>query len=204
MQSDWNTNDENDLSFVKNRTHYSEYKTENIIPETTVSFGAATKPGYDTGTATGTAIQIFPEYGEEFIVNWNGEKYYLDVVRYLKVGESTYGHGIGQGGMFGGGMNKMPPFLIGFLTEEEAAEAGYTYMVWVNDGSTSATFSVEKIVHEYVHKLSEKYIPDTVARVDSIPTYTLPSICLSDSSTGSLYNLSVRDSELVITAVETV
>lgn len=71
--------------------------------------------------------------------------------------------------MFGGTV-KPYPFLIGFLTEAEAASAGYTYMVWVNDSSTSATFSVSGITGEEVHQLDQKFIPDTIARVEDINT----------------------------------
>ena len=69
-----------------------------------------------------------------------------------------------------GGIGESYPFLIGFLTEAEAAAAGYTYMVWVNDGSTSATFSVSGITGEEVHQLDQKFIPDTIARVEDINT----------------------------------
>ena len=42
IKSNWNTNDETDLSYIKNRTHWIEDIIETIIPETTVTFGAAT------------------------------------------------------------------------------------------------------------------------------------------------------------------
>lgn len=168
IKANWDTNDEADLSYINNRTHWTEQIIENIIPETTVTFGAATKPGYDTGTATGSATQIYPEYGEVFDVEWNGTNYHLEVGSYTKTGGSS-GHGIGNTGMFGGSQ-KSYPFLIGFLTEAEAAAAGYTYMVWVNDGSTSATFSVSGITGEEVHQLDQKFIPDTIARVEDINT----------------------------------
>lgn len=168
IKSNWNTNDETDLSYIKNRTHWAEDVVEQIIPETTVTFGAATNPGMDTGTATGSATQIYPKIGEEFTVNWNGEKYYPKVGEYTKEG-GDFGHGIGNTGMFGGSKRDFP-FLIGFLTEAEAAAAGYTYMVWVNDGSTSATFSVSGVTGEEVHQLDQKFIPDTIARVEDINT----------------------------------
>lgn len=168
IKANWDTNDETDLSYINNRTHWTEEIIENIIPETTVTFGAATQPGKDTGTATGSATQIYPDFNEVFDVEWNGTNYHLKVGEYTKT-DGSFGHGIGNTGMFGG--NQKPyPFLIGFLTEAEAAAAGYTYMVWVNDGSTSATFSVSGITGEEVHQLDQKFIPDTIARVEDINT----------------------------------
>lgn len=168
IKADWDTNDETDLSYINNRTHWTEEIIENIIPETTVTFGAATSPGKDTGTATGSATQIYPEFNEVFDVEWNGINYHLKVGSYTKT-DGSFGHGIGNTGMFGGS-SKPYPFLIGFLTEAEAAAAGYTYMVWVNDGSTSATFSVSGVTGEEVHQLDQKFIPDTIARVEDINT----------------------------------
>ena len=162
---DWSAA-EGDFGYILNRTHYTEEVLEEIIPETTVTFGDATKPGYDTGTATGTATQIYPERGEQFVIEWNGIKYYSEVRSYTKLGGS-FGRGIGNTGMFGGAMYQEYPFLVGFLTEEEASATGHTYFVWVNDGSTDATFSVSK-VGELVHKLDSKYLPENIATTEYV------------------------------------
>ena len=162
---DWNA-DEGEHGYVLNRTHYIEEVLEEVIPETTVTFGDATIPGYDTGTATGGSIQILPEYGEMFVVEWNGQKYYSEVGEYTKQ-DGSFGQGVGNTGMFGGMIRDEYPFLIGFLTEEEAAAAGHTYIVWVNDGSTDATFSVGK-VGEAVHRLDAKYLPENIATNDYV------------------------------------
>ena len=37
VQSDWNTNDENDLSYVKNRTHWTENGYTSYFPSTQIS-----------------------------------------------------------------------------------------------------------------------------------------------------------------------
>ncbi len=164
---DWNA-DEGEHGYVLNRTHYIEEVLEEVIPETTVTFGDATIPGYDTGTATGGSTQIRPEYGEMLTVEWNGQKYYSEVGEYTKQ-DGSFGQGVGNTGMFGGMIHDEYPFLIGFLTEEEAATAGHTYIVWVDDGSTTATFSVGK-VGELVHKLDAKYMPENVAMVEQVQT----------------------------------
>lgn len=156
---DWNAA-EGELGHILNRTHYTEEALEEIIPETTVTFGDATSSGRDTGTATGSATQIYPAYGEMFAIEWNGVKYYSEVRGYTKE-DGSFGRGIGNSGMFGGMGYAEYPFLIGFLTEEEAATAGHTYFVWVNDGSTTATFSVGK-VGELVHRLDAKYLPENI------------------------------------------
>jgi hypothetical protein len=169
---DWSAS-ENEFGYILNRTHYTEEALEEIILETTVTFENATILGRDTGTATGSATQIYPAYGEMFAIEWNGVKYYSEVREYTKTDGSS-GRGVGNSGMFGGMMYPEYPFLIGFLTEEEAAVAGHTYFVWVNDGSTTATFSVFK-VGELVHRLDEKYLPENIATKPKITTITLPA-----------------------------
>ena len=169
---DWNAT-ESEYGHILNRTHYTEEALEEIIPETTVTFGDATKPGYDTGTATGNATQIYPERGEMFAIEWNGIKYYSEVRHYTKE-DGSFGRGIGNTGMFGGAGYGEYPFLIGFLSEQEAATSGYTYFVSVEDESTTATFSVCK-VGEAVHRLDEKYIPNTIARTPKLANVTISS-----------------------------
>lgn len=166
-KSDWNAA-ENELGHILNRTHYTEEALEEVIPEITVTFGDATEQGRDTGTATGSATQIYPEHGEMFAIEWNGTKYYSEARSYTKE-DGSFGRGIGNTGMFGGGVYAQYPFLIGFLTEEEATTAGHTYLVWVNDGSTTATFSVSK-VGELVHRLDAKYLPENIATEDYVDT----------------------------------
>lgn len=169
VKSDWNAA-EDELGHIINRTHYIEEVLEGTIPETTVTFGDATIPEYDTGTATGSATQIYPELDEMFVIEWNGVKYYAHVGMYVKT-DGSFGRGIGNTGMFGGLVYTEYPFLIGFLTEEEATIAGHTYFVWVNDGSTTATFSVSK-VGEAVHRLDAKYLPENIATTEYVDEKT--------------------------------
>jgi hypothetical protein len=167
VKPDWNAS-EGEHGHIFNRTHYTEETLEEIIPETTVTFGDATKPGYDTGTATGSAMQIYPEHGEMFAIEWNGRMYYSEAREYTKT-DGSFGRGVGNTGMFGGGSYRQYPFLIGFLTAEEAATAGYTYFVSVEDESTTATFSVSR-VGEAVHRLDAKYLPEEAATKEYVDT----------------------------------
>ena len=176
---DWNVA-EGGLGHILNRTHYTEEVLDEVIPETLVTFGDATRPGRDTGSVTGSATQIYPEYGEMFAIEWNGVKYYSIARSYTKQ-DGSFGKGIGNTGMFGGAGYAEYPFLIGFLTESEAVSAGYTYFVCVNDGSTTATFSVYK-VGEAVHTLDEKYIPNTIARTPKLANVTISSTKWTGSS----------------------
>ena len=164
-QPDWNAA-EGELGHILNRTHYTEEVLDEIISEITVTFGDATRPGRDTGSVTGSATQIYPERGEMFVIEWNGVKYYSTVRSYTK-DDGSFGRGIGNTGMFGGSVYPEYPFLIGFLTEAEAAKAGYTYFVCVNDGSTAATFSAYK-VGEAVHRLDAKYLPENVVTTEYV------------------------------------
>ena len=165
IQSDWNaTEDEN--SFILNRTHYTEEVLVEVIPENSVTFtpspNSTNWEQHYTGHFTGNVELTKPEHGELFQVNWNGVKYHCQAKTYTKP-DGGSGMGIGETGMFGGNGYPEFPFLIAFF-DEEAAELGYTYAVYVNNHATEATFSVSKPT-EVVHKIDEKYLPDSAINV---------------------------------------
>lgn len=59
-------------------------------------------------------------------------------------------------------------------------------------------FAGELTLPDEVRKIDAKYLPRDIALVSEIPVYELPSVRLADSSTGKLYDLSIKDGELVI------
>ena len=167
VQPDLGQNDESASDYVKNRTHYAEDVFVEFIPETHTVFTAS--PGSTnweqkyTGHFTGNVELTKPEYDELFRVIWNGTQYDCEVNGYTKP-DGKSGRGIGNTGMFGGVYIYEYPFLIAFFDGDEAAELGYNYIVYVDDNSTEATFSVSKLT-EVVHKLDEKYLPDNAINV---------------------------------------
>lgn len=138
-----------DPSCLPDGSPYTEQDVP-VLPETTVEIDPDSGEGY-----------ILDEFelvgGNTYTVMWNGTEYSC-------VAQSLSGDGlvvvcVGDIGVAETGEPVTgEPFLIVALGRETAAEMGVYAGVIVLDGSESVTLSISG---EVVHKLDEKYLPDT-------------------------------------------
>lgn len=145
VQSNWNENDENSLNYIQNRTHYI-YTGENIILEEDILYSH----NYDFDNYAGEiATNIGACIGETFTVIFNNIKY-TNLIAY----QEGYGTNIGDSNLIN------TPFYIRLTSTQFIVTSEIP-------NNTSITILEEK---EFFKPLDEAYIPDTIARVDKIPS----------------------------------
>jgi hypothetical protein len=158
--ADWAVNDPDASGYVKNRTHWVEEGMAYVMPVR------------DYVPDTGGAAQItspLPDSivaGAELIVNYNGTDYPAVVSAINLEGYDTLAFGC-YGALTGGEMTA-DPYAFVVMPEEGVANSGVYAVILSLDGSTAFTFGI-KASGEVVHKLDEKYIPDSV----KAPTITI-------------------------------
>jgi hypothetical protein len=149
-QADWNQSDENDNSYVRNRTHYVYVEEKVIVPETT----AATTTLY-----SGNGFDIpnpscenpFIE-GGAYIVTWNGVDYNVIAT----ADSSATALYVQENGLLAVGFMPDEPNIIRVVTDDALG-----------------TVNTLKVIcrAELVSCLDEKYIPDTIARKSDIENF---------------------------------
>lgn len=167
-QADWNQSDETAKDYVKNRTHYTEMCRETILPETSLEF---TKAGYSGLINVGTFNLV---QGESYVVTWDGQEYLCPCYSYS-------GEAIGDTAILSG------------TTEDFATEA--PFMIW-HTGNAMAketgvhTFKIETLSEEVevIHKLDEKYLPDSIKvhdwnALENRPFYEEECVLLDEEAT---------------------
>lgn len=170
VQSDWNTNDESDLSYVKNRTHWAESQLTEVFPETTITTTVNTYIPMDN------PIQMCQDLvsGKEYIVEFDG-------TRYECIAGSDYGQAgaywvyIGNGELIDSTYIVQwqdCPFVVGLFMD------GKTYFTAETAGDH--TIAVYCYGEETVHQLDPKFIPTAseeqliqlLMDIDALPAMT--------------------------------
>lgn len=149
---DWNENDTNSESYIKNRPFYVEYLGDEntlVIEEQTVEIDASSNYAQLSGN-----MQAPFKLGHTYIVNFNG-------VEYECVAWGSLGHNcIGNGDIYGGaGMGGDEPFSCDSYSD------GSVYLNVATNGGTY-TISIFSKGGEYVHKIDEKYLPNTLSAIE--------------------------------------
>lgn len=140
---DWNAS-EGEPGYIANRTHWAEICVETILEETTL---VAVAEGIFS-TAEGKAFE-----NAVYDVNYNGVKYECTAFNFgalISMGQSLWAIGnprVGSSDLEDTG----EPFFIAFMDGT---------IIMTNDGLDEITVSVTK-TGEIVHKLPEKYLPET-------------------------------------------
>lgn len=171
-QVDWEQNDETALSFVKNRTHYTETiknikRTfiENRIFTTTEDFESgvnySTSIGFVSNEASGFLYDDSPaSLNKTYTVKFNDVYYVVkpttgNASPMIKLGNPSISHFYAE--------DNGLPFLIyvgGYGVVRLATKEAETFSISVYEGEI-----VEKVI-----KLDEKFIPETIARVTEMLT----------------------------------
>ena len=162
-RSNWNQNDETAVDYVKNRTHWTETKFVDVIPETTLYSSSgrtrdAAGPSLTMFYVTSEHISKIPNFtvGEEYIVIWNGTEYKCKA---RVVSEVAC---LGNEFIAGGIKNTGEPFFImpdtfDFYREESSDDV--LCMVGTTESLTEVTIKVSGLVTT-VHKIDAKYLPE--------------------------------------------
>lgn len=159
--ADLAVNDPAASGYVKNRTHWVENGMVYVMPvrdyvsDETGGAAPITSPLPDSIVA-----------GAELIVNYNGTDYPAIVSAINYEGFDTLAFG-NHGALTGGEMTE-DPYAFVVMPEEIVANSGVYAAIFPLDGSTGFTFGI-KAEGEVVHKLDEKYLPDSV----KVPTITI-------------------------------
>lgn len=153
--SDWSVNDPNASGYVQNRTHWSEGTSEVLL-------ASAKQVTADNGYISDTELLTV---GAEYRVLYDGTEYHFTASEYTDAAGRKYvycGNSVILSGNYDDSIWDDWFVIFNFN--------GKTFVkdVMIEKGlSTSATISMHGII-EIVHKLDEKYIPDTIARKSDI------------------------------------
>ncbi len=172
--ADWNENDSNSNSYIKNKPFYEDRKLTEVFPEMTVSIES--EGGYETLSENFNML----EKGQTYLVILNGVKYEC-VSRYV---EDWGGVILGNGVYFEvDDISKNEPFYI------DSYEDGEIYLNTIEPGD----YTISILRYETtIHKIDEKYLP-TPTHYDTRKLVTTPETTV-DGITGFDGYLKVADS----------
>lgn len=156
VQPDWNQNDVSQPDYIRNRPFYTEGAGgEVVLEETTVTGSPSMYEGLYTGSFDPGGVTLEP--GVTYVATYDGADYVC-----LCEADGIYGAYIGNPAMFSPSYpDTGEPFYLFVVT------AGTSASLCANVGGMH-TISV-RLPGVKVKTLDEKYIPDTIARVEDIP-----------------------------------
>ena len=164
VQSDWFVNDDTDSAYIKNRTHYEEYKDVVVVPATEI------QNRYSILLEDVSVLKV----GNQCVITIDGVEYKTTVRENVNLtigtGVNTYDIGIGSW-MY---LNTSPanvgvvqriddcPFALVLLDDE-------LMFAYETTNATNDFHTVEVCVQNYeLHKLDAKYLPDIVINTASV------------------------------------
>jgi hypothetical protein len=186
-RSNWNQNDETAVDYVKNRTHWTETKFVDVIPETTLYSSSgrtrgAAGPSLTMFYVTSEHISEIPNFtvGEEYTVIWNGTEYKCKAKMVSEVAC------LGNESIAGGIKNTGEPFFImpdtfDFYREESSDDV--LCMIGTTESITEVTIKVSGLVTT-VHKIDAKYLPEIKNIKNLVDGESIGSIRTIGTNTG--------------------
>ena len=149
---DWNENDHNSSSYIKNRPFYAEYFEGNmpLVDKQSVSIGEDVKYK-ELSSNMNTSFIV----GNTYIVTFNGVEYECVAWKSNSDSDSCI---IGNGNIYGGaGMGGNEPFSC------DSYDNGDVYL----NVSTAGIYTISISGNgsgEYIHKIDAKYLPEELMR----------------------------------------
>ena len=178
VQGDWDVNNDADMAYIKNRTHYDYIKyTEINFSETYKPTASSLINGtYYYGEKTGGSLNITS--GNIYKVNSSNGTTYISTCRTVPIpGQiSSYaGHVLGnaQLGVDAGYLDGTNPHYPITDTGEPWCFISYVHTAKNAIISTISNFKIYSVYVQSAHELKqldEKYIPSTIAKASDIPT----------------------------------
>ena len=167
-QSDWNQSDESAADYIKNRTHWVDANIdETILSQRTLALeDVISANGVSSKGAAWTDAEGFAglEAGINYIVKFNGISYACTATQGIS-GGLLGNPALNLYGVYADPSEYPPtdhPFLVEFGMEEALWE--------VTTDLSLETVDIEIFKGtEEVHQLDDKFISDTIARVDELP-----------------------------------
>lgn len=153
IASDWNDNDPNSATYIKNRPFYSTYTP--VVLQDTITV--------DVTPAGSRSISIYSliEEGKFYRITFNNQVFYSTAK-------------ISNGGWLGNGYliseyypDSLEPYGVSFSTE-----GNLTRLSLYSNVSGICSFKLEEMTDEQVVKIPKKYIPEDIA-ADSMPKETI-------------------------------
>ena len=155
---DWNTNDETDPSYIKNRPFYSNGMVENVLVD---NVSVELNEAYDNGIYGANYIPFFINLvaGNTYIVEWDGVAY--ECIAMPMVDGEYYGAGIGNAYRLNSGeWHNNEPFFINSWNDGWVGVATFD----VDEGGTHTVSIAEK--KEDIATIPIKYINDMYGEID--------------------------------------
>lgn len=196
-QPDWNQNDSTAPDYIKNRPFYGEVKYATLA-KVKVTSASELKSGYFVSTVKLPSARYI--FGEEYIIEVNGEKYSTSLGAYYDIIMGGYDLVLGDAerkfylGNYYYTTNGNPPV-------NGDAYIGELSIYLHKDVTLPATVKVYQEVQE-IHKLDEKYLPDEL--VDRKPIKldaNMAETYLNDSSYGDAALEAIKDGKQILVKV---
>lgn len=169
-KSDWNVNDENSTSYIKNRPFYSVGESSTVVINTSDLEPLSTTP-YECDSSF---------YQEGITVTMTGE--YIDTMTFVSGEKDTDGY------IWFNEAEDYPSFYDRFYCSYDGTNYYLNYIKEDDNGKVTITYGNEEIT-----QLDEKYIPNRIARIDNL----YDTIGMKDAVTGATYLVQMQNGRLV-------
>ena len=206
VQSDWEVNDDSDMAYIKNRTHYDYTKYTQITFLNWPTASSLINDIYYYGERTGSSLGITA--GDIYKVSCSNDTTYISTCKYVPIlGQpiAYKGRVLGNArlGADAGYLDVTNPNYP--ITDTDTGEPwcfiSYSHTAKIAIISTIPNFNIQGLAVQSAHELKqldEKYIPSTIQRVEDdviIPSSTPDSdkkfkIIVDDSGKPTFTNLS--------------
>ena len=178
VQGDWNVNNDTDMAYIKNRTHYdyTKYTRVSLSENRNPTASSLINNTYYYGEKTGGSLNITS--GNIYKVSCSNSTTYISTCQSVPIPGQALGNagrvlGNAQLGVNAGYLNGTSPDYPITDTGEPWCFISYQHTSKNAIISTISNFNISELYIQSAHELKqldEKYIPSTIAKTSDIPT----------------------------------